>query len=69
LFLFALFAQLPDDTLGPELAVTTRVCAGLTVIEAFLTIPDFHLAALYGSIPIRMMTAFHGAASYPVIFC
>jgi hypothetical protein len=60
LFFFALPAKFPNDALGSELAVAARVCARLTMIEAFPAISDFHLVAFHGGIPLRMITAFHG---------
>jgi len=60
LFLFALLAEFPNDALGSELAVAARVGARLTKFEAFPAISDFHLVAFYSSIPLGMITAFHG---------
>jgi hypothetical protein len=68
-FLFAPLAEFPDDALGSELAVAARVGAGFTQIEAFLAISDFHLGAAHGSVPIRMIKAFHqGYLPSPEVF-
>jgi hypothetical protein len=68
LFFLAPSAQFPDDALGSELAVTAGVGAGLALIQAFLAISDFHLAAFDGGITIGMVKAFHGVSSYPLVF-
>jgi hypothetical protein len=60
---FTFSAQLPNDALGPELAVGTRVGAGFTIIKAFLAITDFHLLTLDIGFTSGMISALHTITS------
>ena len=57
--LFALSAQLPYNALGPELAVSAGVGAGLAVLEALPAIADSHLLTGHVGFTTRMIFAFH----------
>jgi hypothetical protein len=57
--LFAFSAELPYQTLGPELAISAGVCAGFTVVQAFPAVTDKHLLADNMSIAIRVKPTFH----------
>ena len=52
-------AQFPDNTLRPEFTVSAGVRAGLTVIEAFLTISNIHFIAIYPGFTVWMKLAIH----------
>jgi hypothetical protein len=57
--LFAFPAELPYQTLCPELTVSARVCAGFTVVQALPAVTDKHLLAGNMSIAIRVKPTFH----------
>jgi hypothetical protein len=62
LLLAALFgllaAQFPDDAALAKFAVDTRVGAGPAIVQAFLTVTDFHFLADDTAVPVRVMAAF-----------
>jgi hypothetical protein len=63
--LVAFLAKLPYKALSPELAISARVCAGFTVVEAFPAVTYQHLLAGNVSIAIRVVLALHVTPWFP----
>jgi hypothetical protein len=57
---FAFLAELPDETLGSEDAVRTRICTGFTGFKAFMAIANPQFLTGYIGITVRMILAIHG---------
>ncbi len=56
---FTLPAILPDNALGSELAISARISACLTVVQAFPAVTYFHFLAGDTDPTIRMVSALH----------
>ena len=55
----ALPTKLPDNALGPKLAIPAWVRAGLAVLETLPAIPHFHLFAPDAGLTVRVVAALH----------
>jgi hypothetical protein len=63
--LVAFLAEFPYEALRPELTISTRICAGFTVVKAFPAVTYKHLLAGNVSIAIRVVAALHDTPWFP----
>jgi hypothetical protein len=64
--LVAFLAEFPYEALRPELTISARICAGITVVKAFPAVTYKHLLAGNVSIAIRVVAALHDAPWFSV---
>ena len=63
--LFTFSAQLPYNTRWSVLTICTRICTCLTIIQAFLTIPNTHFLTSNHCLSFGVITAFHTSVTLP----